>query len=164
MPVDINYDQDDSTEDSDDSASTSEVTLWMAENPVASERDPTPNHDSDAYELLTSGGDLYKAFTRKQGRKNVWSRSDTASHIIAALQQWTEVLPDDPEVYIKYHNKLVDAFEQSAGDEGNDMDALELFGPSESQMAAFVANSDKHSIDDLQKAVDEVYEQLEDDE
>lgn len=151
---------DDSTDSNNqnDSDSTSDVHLFMASRKDPDHRDVTANHNPKAYELLQSGGTLHKAWTEKEGRSNVWSRSDVASHVLAAYEPLAEFdIPAERFGVIAQAtvNALVTSFE---GDTAN---ALNLYDPDAADLVDYAMQSDETSVQEL---LEEVRDRASDDE
>lgn len=170
--MNVNYDEELEEESNDDdnsgSSNVSKSHIYFCDTADPDERGVALNHNTDSRELTKQGGDLYDAFTQREGGKNVWSLSDVFSHIAVNYGKLTDHLPERPSVWVDFTEKLFDAVEDSF--DGDNMAALDLFGPSPEEMAAYVANhsaddeDDELTIDDLENAIEAVRDARDDDE
>jgi hypothetical protein len=137
---------DDSTdsESTDDSKqTTSDVHLFMTDRVDPDHRDTTANINPEAYEGLSADGQdniLYNQFTEKQGRSNVWSRSDTVSHILANYVQVAEARAFPPAGHAQFTDELFEAV--AAALEGDKVALMDFSDPDASDVVDLIAQSD----------------------
>jgi len=133
---------------SDNSGSTSTAHLYMVENGDPDARGAALNHNEDAYDLLSQGGDLYNAWRETGGNgQNVWSRSDVASHVLAAYAPLTEIGTIPPQKYTEIAEATVNAL--VAHFQGNTAEAMNLYEPDESDLVDYAVQSDDISVNDV---------------
>jgi len=164
--MNVNYDEELEEESNDDdnsgSSNVSKSYIFLCDTADPDERGVALNHNTDSRELTKQGGDLYDAFTQREGGKNVWSLSDVFSHIAVNYAKLTDYLPERPDVWVDFTESLFNTVEASF--DGDNMPALDLFGPSAREMVAYAANDDEVSIDDLEKHIEDVRDARGDDE
>lgn len=168
--------EDEETEETTSSTS-SHVSLWMAEEPMVSGRDPTGNHNVDAYNELGTKGVLYDAFVEKSNGQNVWSRSDTTSHILAGYIPLVKSGIDTPEdvakvaTFVDHYTQLTElgvtnpeklgrAIEAAITAlaehfDGNTAEAMGLYEPSADDIAEHVEMSDDLDAEAVIEALSE---------
>jgi len=164
--MNVNYDEEmeDGKDDEDNSGSknVSKSHIYFCDTADPDERGVALNHNTDSRELTKQGGELYDALTQRKNGKNVWSLSDVFSHIAVNYAKLTDYLPERPDVWVDFTESLFDTVEASF--DGDNMPALDLFGPTAEEMAAHTANDDEMSIDDLENAIEAVRDARDDDE